>query len=174
MGNRAAVIFQEEDEISPIVYLHWNGGPESVYQFVEELNRRCVRCDAAYECARFIHIIGDFMDQDKAGSLSLGVSQAPKAIAADDAEMVVWMGAAGDNGVYVINRGAGWVRRFHDGKEAPAEDVTKELKEAKESDYWTKKGGFATLFKKLRPKIDNEDRAEAFKELRAYDPILTQ
>ena len=40
MGNRAAVVFTKGEEISPAVYLHNNGGPESIYSFLAELNRR--------------------------------------------------------------------------------------------------------------------------------------
>ena len=62
MGNRATVIFQAQDTISPAIYLHWNGGPESVYQFLDELDRRKVRGDADYEAARFVKIVGEFFD----------------------------------------------------------------------------------------------------------------
>ncbi len=68
MGNRGTVIFSNQagDEFSPAVYQHWNGGPESVYAFLDELDRRGVRGadDLAYQAARFVHIVGDFFDQD--------------------------------------------------------------------------------------------------------------
>ncbi len=39
MGNRATIIFTDgKKSFSPAVYLHWNGGPESVYAFLEELD----------------------------------------------------------------------------------------------------------------------------------------
>ena len=82
MGNRATVIFVTgEGKISPAVYLHWNGGPESVYQFLDELDRRKVRAGDDYECARFIQIVGEFFDQDATSGLSLGVSNGPHSLA---------------------------------------------------------------------------------------------
>lgn len=68
MGNRAIVIFEDEKstEFSPAVYLHWNGGPESVYPFLDEMDRRHIRTgDGAYESARFIQLIGEYFDQDE-------------------------------------------------------------------------------------------------------------
>ena len=65
MGNRAIVIFSDKEEknILPAVYLHWNGGPESIYAFLDELDRRKVGDNRHYETARFIQIVGEFMDE---------------------------------------------------------------------------------------------------------------
>lgn len=80
MGNRGNVVFSNKDwtEFSPCVYLHWNGGPESVYGFLEELNRRKIRADQCYEAARFIQIVGEFFDQKTISTTSLGVSMGRK------------------------------------------------------------------------------------------------
>lgn len=58
----------------------FNGGPESVYAFLDELNRRKVRADADYECARFIAIVAKFFDKEAYTSLSLGVTNGPASI----------------------------------------------------------------------------------------------
>jgi hypothetical protein len=86
MGNRATVIFAPTDAeanvltISPAIYLHWNGGPESIYAFLDELNRRNCRPDGSYEAAVFIAIVREFFDQEKYGTLSLGVRMVQDAV----------------------------------------------------------------------------------------------
>lgn len=114
MGNRATVIFvnKTHTEISPAVYLHWNGGPESVYPFLAELDRRDVRADQEYECARFIGIIAEYQEQEHYTPYSLGVSNGPAQIKA--ATLAKY--DPGDNGIYVVCRdtGAEAVDRWHD------------------------------------------------------------
>ncbi len=103
MGNRATVIFTDgKQSFSPAVYLHRNGGPESIYAFLEELDRRGARADQDYECARFIQLVGEFFDQDAIGTLSLGVSNGPKSDKPEDLAEV--MTDHGDNGFYLVNR----------------------------------------------------------------------
>lgn len=101
MGNRANVIFQAGERISPNVYVHWNGGPESVYAFIAELDRQGVRADADYECARFVAILARFFED----GYSLGLTSTPPIrghVTAEDLEKVYT--DAGDNGFYVIDR----------------------------------------------------------------------
>lgn len=104
MGNRATVIFTDgNSEFSPAVYLHWNGGPESVYAFLHELERRQVRADQDYECARFIQIVGDFFDSgDAVTSLSLGVANGPTSNMLSALAKV--RTDKSDNGIYLVNR----------------------------------------------------------------------
>ena len=103
MGNRATVIFTDgKKSFSPAVYLHWNGGPESVYAFLEELDRRKQRADQDYECARFIQLIGEFFDQDRISRTSLGVVNGPKSDSICDLLKV--RTDHGDNGFYLVNR----------------------------------------------------------------------
>ena len=145
MGNRATVIFTDgKKEFSPAVYLHWNGGPESVYAFLEELDRRKQRNDQNYECARFIQLVGEFFDQEHISSTSLGVSNGPKSDDPKDLNEV--MTDHGGNGFYLVNRTGKkmTVRRFyehHEGEnkytmvEAPADAVAKEKRAAKKHRY---------------------------------------
>ena len=128
MGNRATVIFwngdREKPRMSPSVYLHWNGGPESVYSFLEELDRRNVRADQDYECARFIQLVGEFFDfEGSADGLSLGIADAPASDDPSDLDRV--QTDHGDNGFYLVCRVSAanpnggpepfkrpWLRRF--------------------------------------------------------------
>jgi hypothetical protein len=150
MGNRATVIFtnQDEKDISPAVYLHWNGGPESIYAFLDEMDRRNIRVnDTMYECARFIHIVGDFFDMDEISSLSLGVTNGPKKI--EPKELEKTRTDHGDNGFYIIHRmnKGRRVKRFvckYDKKytyqgihEVPLKEVKAEMKRAYENRYNT-------------------------------------
>lgn len=143
MGNRATVIFTDGQRFSPAVYHHWNGGPESIYGFLEELDRRKQRCDQDYECARYIQLVGEFLDQSSVGSTSLGVSNGPESIDKLDDVMT----DHSDNGFYIVNRTVEpmVVRRFkehyskdyktHKLVEMSAEEVKKERKEADANDY---------------------------------------
>lgn len=130
MGNRAHVIFKNGTHISPAVYLHWNGGPNTVYAALREMDRRGVRKDANYQCARFIGIMHElFMPHQ----LSLGVINGPKAITPELLDEY----DHGNNGVYVIETPEAKdftdtktlklkVRRFSNKKEWTAAQVKKE------------------------------------------------
>jgi len=168
MGNRAAVVFASEDErsISPVVYLHWNGGPESIYAFLDELDRRQVRADQDYECARFCHLVGDFLDVDELTSFSLGIMNGPSQITA---EALNPYQMADDNGVYVVYRKAEKegvlgvsssqfsrrVRRFvlenFNGPfiELSEDEVTKEKEDAYKHKYNTGDDTIASAFKRI-------------------------
>jgi len=152
MGNRATVIFTDgKKSFSPAVYLHWNGGAESVYGFLEELNRRKVRADQEYECARFIQLVGEFFDQDEQGGLSLGVANAPKSSKVEDLAKV--QTDLGDNGIYLVNRTNGdmTVKRFsHDWRnhtmvEFTPQQVKQEKREAYKHKYGLLKEGFIKI-----------------------------
>ena len=91
MGNRAVIAFkskhQEKDQ-SPAIYLHWNGGRDSVEAFLLAGQRLGVRGgDPSYCIARLTQIIGNYLG----GTLSLGVGCYGN------------FGDQGDNGVYWIN-----------------------------------------------------------------------
>jgi hypothetical protein len=174
MGNRANVVFHkpanpeiegDREEISPCVYLHWNGGPESIYAFLDEMDRRKIRTtatDITYEAARFVHIVGDYFDgppENEAGSTSLGLTNGPKSITAAALSKVVT--DDGDNGFYVVTRhdleGKRTVRRFvSSGRklvEMSADGVEKERVEAYEHDYRTGANSLPEQLAKLRPNI---------------------
>ncbi len=129
MGNRAIVVFEngkgEKKEHGPATYLHWNGGAASVYAFLQEMENRNIRKnDTAYESARFTHIVGDYFDSEKITSLSLGIMNYNGKPSEID---------PGDNGVYIVNRSTGRVKRYVFGKFHKSADVAKEKAEALEN-----------------------------------------
>ena len=105
MGNRAVIAFQEEnwDTVLPDsvgIYLHWNGGPESVEAFLTAAKELGVRADD-YGVARLCQIIGNWFG----GTLSLGIGPC-RTLDTDN----------GDNGTYVVDlKNHGWeiARRIH-------------------------------------------------------------
>lgn len=95
MGNRAVVTFDKKPTLNSVgVYLHWQGGPESIRAFADALNEfkvRTTETDPAYELARFVQIVANYIG----GTESLGVGLL-KNLDLDN----------GDNGVYRIYRTA--------------------------------------------------------------------
>lgn len=104
MGNRAIITTKENFENDGIgVYLHWNGGRDSVEGFLKYCELRGFRSpdDDSYGWARFVQVVANFFGMD---GLSIGIdkiSNLPK-------------GDFCDNGVYIIK---GWEivdRKFYD------------------------------------------------------------
>ena len=85
MGNRAVIQFGRSKK-SPAIYLHWNGGVESVQAFLDVAKDLGCRPDN-YGVARLAQIIGNWFG----GTLSLGVGIADKL---DRDNM--------DNGTYIV------------------------------------------------------------------------
>ena len=74
MGNRAVIAIKQKNiEIAntPCIYLHWNGGRDSVEGFLETHHKLGMRGaeDATYALARLTQIIGNALG----GELSVGV-----------------------------------------------------------------------------------------------------
>jgi len=91
MGNRAVITFEENPTPESIgVYLHFNGGPESVYTFLQALDHYHVRDnqDQEYQLARVVQIIANFLG----GTISIGVGKLQR------------LDCTGNHGVYVVNR----------------------------------------------------------------------
>ena len=90
MGNRAVIAFKSkhmEKDQSPAIYLHWNGGRDSVEAFLRAGERLGIRGnDPTYCMARLTQVIGNYLG----GTLSLGVGCYGN------------FGDPGDNGVYWI------------------------------------------------------------------------
>lgn len=163
MGNRAHVIFTDGTNISPAIYLHWNGGPDSVYPILAETERRMGGRfgDVEYSAARFTQAFGDFFDNEEQGGLSLGLVNGPKTITPEALKPF----DHGDNGVFVVTfvgaRADGpTVRRFVSGygaddglRELDELAVRRERDEADASDY---REGIAAIFEAMRPKVGAE------------------
>jgi hypothetical protein len=87
MGNRAVITTRENYENNGVgVYLHWNGGRDSVSAFLKYCKLRGFRT-GSYGWARLCQIIGNFFG----GSLSIGIDTVD-CLDCDN----------GDNGVYLI------------------------------------------------------------------------
>lgn len=94
MGNRAVITASTSTTKGIGIYVHWNGGPESVQAFLDTCEQRGYRdpaSDEGYAMARLCAVICEFFD----GGLSVGIGTL------DHMDCDNW-----DNGVYVI--GAGW------------------------------------------------------------------
>lgn len=94
MGNRAVITASKSKTTGVGIYLHWNGGPESVLAFLDVARERGYRDpaeDESYAMARLCGLICEFFG----GSDSVGIGQL-RELDCDNY----------DNGVYVI--GAGW------------------------------------------------------------------
>ena len=92
MGNRAVITIKEKDtpkEDWNSLYLHWNGGRDSVEPFLHVAKLYGIRCqeDSSYAIARLSQLIGNTLG----GTLSLGVG-AYKCLDTNNF----------DNGTYVI------------------------------------------------------------------------
>ena len=76
MGNRCLIAFKEKEskkkkEEVPCIYLHWNGGRDSVEAFLDVSKRLGVRTnDQFYGMARMTQIISNYLG----GTLSIGIS----------------------------------------------------------------------------------------------------
>ena len=88
MGNRAVITTKENYENNGVgVYLHWNGGRDSVSAFLKYCKLRGFRT-GSYGWARLCQIIGNFFG----GSLSIGIDTVDRLDCNN-----------GDNGVYLID-----------------------------------------------------------------------
>lgn len=134
MGNRANLHLTDHNLT---IYLHWNGGPESIAGFLTYAEEIDSRHDDYYP-ARLIQIIGNFMG----GTLSIGVTADRRGAH-----------CPGDNGRYHI--------RCTEGSEPliihyPPEGVrtimtlTELLEHVKDDAYWSKPG--ETILDAIREK----------------------
>jgi hypothetical protein len=91
MGNRAVISMACEGipkEYSPSIYVHWNGGRNSIECFLQTAKHLKVRPESTYGMARLCQIISNFFG----GNLSVGMG----AYCQLDTDNY-------DNGVYWIN-----------------------------------------------------------------------
>ena len=158
MGNRTYVVFEDGKTRSPAVYLHWNGGPESIYAFLQSLrDYGALNHSPEYSCARFIQLVGNFTG----GTLSLGVLDFR-----DYGQL-----ADEDNGLYVVTPNA--VRRMiavpsededEDGEEPRTwsvdlrwltpEEVAAEREAALRHEYWHPQPGRSSILEVIRQAND--------------------
>ena len=123
MGNRCLIAFKEKEskkkkEEVPCIYLHWNGGRDSVEAFLDASKRLGVRTnDQFYGMARMTQIISNYLG----GTLSIGVSNVGD-----------WDLGFLDNGVYWVDGLEIYDRTdtydgFEEQKEYDHEEMVKEI-----------------------------------------------
>lgn len=114
MGNRAVITTKENLEGNGIgVYLHWNGGRDSVNAFLTYCKMKGYRSPEKdnYGWARLVQVIANFFG----GSLSVGI---------DD---ICYLDCQGDNGVYIIKDWKIVDRKYFEGPEQNEYDLTEML-----------------------------------------------
>lgn len=117
MGNRA-VITTERKDLG--VYLHWNGGRDSVEAFLKYCELKGYRCPESdtYGWARLCQVIGNFFG----GTNSVGISRYEES----DRDNF-------DNGVYIISNWKIIGREFYEGPEQREYDLNEMLIEIDKS-----------------------------------------
>ena len=121
MGNRAVITTKANMDNNGVgVYLHWNGGRDSVRAFLKycELKGYRAPSDDNYGWARLWQVIGNFFG----GSTSLGIDTV------NNLDCNNW-----DNGVYLIE---GWEivgRMYFEGEEQDEYDLVGMLKTINDS-----------------------------------------
>lgn len=121
MGNRAVITTKANMDNNGVgVYLHWNGGRDSVRAFLKycELKGYRAPSDDNYGWARLCQVIGNFFG----GSTSLGIDTV------NHLDCNNW-----DNGVYLIE---GWEivgRMYFEGEEQDEYDLVGMLKTINDS-----------------------------------------
>lgn len=128
MGNRAYIV---QSGKHTGVYLHWNGGRDSVEAFLKYCELKGHRgFETSYGLARFCQVVGNYFG----GSNSIGIETDIYPDAADSV----------DNGIYSVK---GWqiVNRFYSGQEQQEyklQDMLRDIDEAQPeeerfgSEYW--------------------------------------
>ncbi len=121
MGNRAVITTKENMDNNGIgIYLHWNGGRDSVRAFLKYCELKGYRAPSEdnYGWARLCQVIGNFFG----GSGSLGIDTV------NHLDCNNW-----DNGVYLIE---GWEivgRMYFDGEEQDYYELIKMLRSINDS-----------------------------------------
>jgi hypothetical protein len=119
MGNRAVITIKENNtpkEDWQSLYLHWNGGRDSVEPLLHVAKLYGIRCqaDPSYAIARLSQLTGNTLG----GTLSLGVGTY-KQLDTDNY----------DNGVYVVKDWEIVDREYHHGLEQQEYDFNKVVSE---------------------------------------------
>jgi len=118
MGNRAMISFKEDGQdkqLAPSIYLHWQGGRDSVEAFLAASQTLGIRGnDATYCIGRMAQVIGNALG----GTLSLGV------------------GCYGNFGTEWLDHGVYWIKDWEIvDRELPSFFEDGEFKEQRDYDH---------------------------------------
>lgn len=146
MGNRAAIVFEGCKGVH--VYLHWNGGFESIAAFLKEMERREWYRDD-YAPARFCQIVGEFFS-------GMGEKKYPD----DGCSLGVFPGDnpddinPGDNGVFTVKL-EGTHYWFSDGEHVMSTEMMKDVLAEREAktfkaicDFFKERAAYLKAYKK--------------------------
>lgn len=147
MGNRAVITTRDDFDNDGIgVYLHWNGGMDSVRAFLEYCRLRGFRSPDkdCYGYAQLCRVIGNFFG----GGLSLGVDKVSRL----DTNNY-------DNGTYIVKDWKIVGREFHKGPEQNEYDLAEMLMAIDEAQPEKERLGeaFLTAVKKKREDLKPGD-----------------
>lgn len=106
MGDRAVVVFKDDSEIAPAIYLHWRG--DSVEETLRAAKDTLRKDDPSYSAARFAAACCNL---DPKSNLSVGLLNVVSANFEDLDQ--------GDNGVFVVDVATGDVSRFPEDDHRP-------------------------------------------------------
>lgn len=123
MGNRAVITASTSKTTGAGIYVHWNGGIESVLAFLHVAKERDYRdptYDPTYAMARLCGLICEFFDLKS--STCVGIGQL-RELDCDNR----------DNGVYVI--GAGWTIKSRWGEGSDPSKTLDALNDEQRSNY---------------------------------------
>lgn len=117
MGNRAVITTSTEHYKGTGIYLHWNGGIESILAFCAAAKERGYRdpaADSSYAMARLTGLLHEFFDPRSCSSIGIG------SLEHLDCDNF-------DNGVYVIGRNWEIVDRYGKGSEPINQEINSQI-----------------------------------------------
>lgn len=128
MGNRAVIGFISKEGIknkdSVGIYLHWNGGRDSVEGFLATAKQYGVRTSESYGVARLIQIISNTFG----GTLSVGVDQIKKLDCDNYDNGLYWV----DNNFNIVGRE---YNRYTEQSEYPLKEFIEECKKVNDPHF---------------------------------------
>lgn len=127
MGNRAVITTAPFSEDNTGIYVHWNGGRESVEGFLlaaRELGYRDPTCDPIYGLARLAMAIGLFFRADNDCSVGVGVGLCGN-LNCDNGDNGTWLLGPGWQ---IVDREYGTYRPANEGEMARARRIADRIK----------------------------------------------
>lgn len=122
MGNRAVITASDSHTQGIGVYVHWNGGIESVLAFLDVAKARGYRCpksDESYGMARLCGLIHEFFGVNSDSSLGIGTLEQ---LDCDNF----------DNGVYVIGKDWALADRWGKGSQPRSDGAIYEARQSEQ------------------------------------------
>lgn len=148
MGNRAVITASKATDVAQSndigIYLHWNGGRDSVEAFLKYCELKGYRSPTSdnYGWARLCQVIGNFFG----GGYSVGIDNCCH-LDCDN----------GDNGVYIIDEWKIVGRQYHNGEEQNDYNLLQMLVEIDKNQPITEQFGEERIKVLLKTTGENQD-----------------